>query len=69
MTIQSNCPPADRIRLGDTWIDLQGRLHRAEPCSTAGLVTMVPLNDPLTPPVAMSAAVPAPWRRIKWGGQ
>jgi site-specific DNA-methyltransferase (adenine-specific) len=47
-------PPPDRIRLGDVWLDLQGRRHIARPCVVAGLVLMEPLDDVLVP-VAMSA--------------
>jgi hypothetical protein len=60
-------PPPDRIRLGDVWLDLQGRRHRADPCVVAGLVVMVPLDHELVP-VAMLADSPAPWRRVEWGG-
>jgi hypothetical protein len=63
-----NPPPPDRIRLGDVWLDLQGRRHRAEPCVVDGLVVMVALDEPLVP-VAMSAANPHPWRRVEWGGE
>ena len=61
-------PPPDRIRLGDVWLDLQGRRHRADPCVVAGLVLMKPLDDVLVP-VAMLAASPHPWRRVSWGGE
>ena len=60
-------PPPDRIRIGDVWLDLQGRRHRADPCVVAGLVVMVSLDVELVP-VAMSAASPHPWRRVEWGG-
>ena len=60
-------PPPDRIRLGDVWLDLQGRRHRAEPCVVAGLLLLVPLDHELVP-VAMCAADPKPWRRVTWGG-
>ena len=63
-------PPPDRIRLGDVWLDLQGRRHRAEPCVVDGLVVMVPIDHELVPvPVAMDASRPGPWRRVEWGGQ
>jgi hypothetical protein len=65
---QAMTPPPDRIRLGDVWLDLQGRRHRADPCVVAGLVLMEPLDDVLVP-VAMSAASPHPWRRVSWGGE
>ena len=57
-------PPPDRIRLGDVWLDLQGRRHLAEPCNIAGLLLMVPLDDEL-----VSAASPHPWQRVSWGGE
>jgi hypothetical protein len=60
-------PPPDRIRLGDVWLNLQGRRHRAEPCVVDGLVVMVALDHELVP-VAMSAANPHPWRRVEWCG-
>lgn len=61
------CPPADRIRLGDVWVDLHGRRHRAEPCSSQGLMMMVPLDDELEP-LAMNLFRPYPWERLSWGG-
>ena len=61
-------PPPDRIRVGDVWLDLQGRRHRADPCVVAGLLLMEPLDHELVP-VAMSAALPKPWRRVSWGGE
>ncbi len=57
-------PPANRIRPGDLWRDIQGRLHRAEDCSTEGLVLMVPVDDHDLPPVAMDCRRPDPWRRV-----
>ncbi len=60
-------PPPDQIRLGDVWLDLQGRRHLAEPCVVAGLLLMVPLDHELVP-VAMCAASPKPWQRVTWGG-
>ena len=60
-------PPPDRIRLGDVWIDLQGRRHRAEPCVVAGLLLLVPLDCELVP-VAIDVTSPKPWRRVLWGG-
>ena len=60
-------PPPDRIRLGDVWLDLQGRRHIARPCVVAGLLLMEPLDHVLVP-VAMCAANPKPWRRVTWGG-
>ena len=60
--------PPDRIRLGDVWLDTQGRRHIAEPCVVAGLVVMTPLDHDLVP-VAMCAADPWPWRRVEWGGE
>lgn len=68
MTSQPNCPPADRIRLGDVWLDLQGRRHRADACGVRDLMLMVPLDHQLVP-VAMDPARPHPWRGIQWGGQ
>ena len=60
-------PPPDRIRLGDVWLDLQGRRHRADPCVVDGLVLMTPLDHELVP-VAMCAALPKPWQRVEWDG-
>ena len=54
-----------RIHPGDLLLDLQGRLHRAEPCSTPGLVLMVPVDHPGLPPVAMDCRRPDPWRRAQ----
>lgn len=63
---QRTPPKADRIRLGDVWLDQQGRRHRADPC-VAGLLLMVPLDHQLVP-VAMDPTRPHPWSRIEWGG-
>jgi hypothetical protein len=57
-------PPPDRIRLGDVWLNLQGRRHRAEPCVVDGLVVMVALDHELVP-----VASPHPWQRVWWGGE
>jgi hypothetical protein len=62
------CPPANRIRLGDVWLDPHGRRHRAEPCYTRGLVSMVPMDHKLAP-VAMDVERPYPWQRIESGGR
>jgi len=62
-----DCPPADRIRLGDVWRDQQGRRHRADPCCLKGLKLMVSLDHPLVP-VAMNELRPYPWTRDSWGG-
>ena len=64
---QAMTPPADRIRLGDVWLDLQGRRHIARPCVVAGLLLMEPLDHELVP-LAMCAATPHPWQRVTWGG-
>lgn len=63
----TTCPPANRIRLGDVWVDPHGRRHRADPC-VAGLLLMVPLDHDLVP-VAIDPCRPYPWQRIEWGGQ
>lgn len=68
MTTAAACPPADRIRLGDVWSDLQGCRHRAEACRSHGLMLMVPIDHKLEP-VAMNQLMPYPWKRISWGGQ
>ena len=62
-----SCPPADRIRLGDVWLDPQGRRHRADPCCVQGLKLMVALDHELVP-VAMNERKPYPWARESWGG-
>lgn len=46
-----------------------GRLHRAENCSTEGLVLMVPVDHQNLPPVAMDCRRPDPWQRVEWGGR
>ncbi len=61
-------PPADRIRLGDVWLDIQGRKHLARPCVRQDLVLMEPLEDEIVP-VAMDPRRPHPWQRITWGGE
>ncbi len=61
-------PPATRIRPGDLWRDIQGRLHRAEACSTEGLVLMVAVDHDL-PPLPMDCRRPDPWQRVEWGGR
>ena len=61
-------PPPDRIRIGDIWLDLQGRRHRADPCRVSGMVLMVSLDHELMP-LAMCASSPKPWRRVEWGGE
>jgi hypothetical protein len=62
------CPPANRIRLGDVWLDPKGRRHRAEPCCRQGLLLMVPLDHNLVP-VAIDVEKPYPWQRLEWGGK
>ena len=68
MSTHPPCPPADRIRLGDVWSDIQCRLHRAEVCEMQGLMLIVPIDHKLKP-VAIDQARPYPWKRITWGGQ
>lgn len=67
MSSDTSCPPADRIRLGDVWVDLQGRRHRVEACRNPGLVLMVPIDHKLEP-LAMNPFQPWPWQRITWEG-
>jgi hypothetical protein len=61
-------PPPNRIRLGDVWLDIQGRRHLAQPCVVEGLLVLTPLDHDLVP-VAMDASSPHPWQRVTWGGQ
>jgi hypothetical protein len=67
LSVSEAPPPPDRIRLGDVWLDPQGRRHRADPCCVEGLLLMQPLEHKLVP-VAMSAVRPYPWTRESWGG-